>query len=69
MATPTSAHAPLAWYRVPVVWLGILIFAVSIVGCVWVIAVSTQYRDEPVAAPAHAVLGMPVHQAPAPASS
>lgn len=66
---PTSAPAPLAWYRVPVVWLGILIFGVSIAGCIWIIAVSTHYRDEPVAAPAHAVLGMPVQPRPASPSS
>lgn len=69
MATPTSAHAPTAWYRVPVVWLGILIFVVSMAGCVWIIVVSTHYRDQPVAAPAHAVLGMPVHPHPAAPSS
>ncbi len=69
MATPTDVRAPTAWYRVPVVWLGILIFAVSIAGCLWIIVVSTQYHDEAVAAPAHAVLGMPVHPPPASPSS
>lgn len=69
MATPTDAHTPTAWYRVPVVWLGILIFAVSIAGCIWIIVVSTRYHDEPVTAPARAVLGMPVHPRSAPPSS
>jgi hypothetical protein len=67
MAT-NDARPPLAWYRVPVVWLGILILAASMAGCIWIIVVSAQYRDEPVAAPAHAVLGVPVHPHPPPAS-
>jgi hypothetical protein len=69
MATPNNARPPLAWYRVPVVWLGILILAGSMAGCIWIIVVSVQYRDEPVAAPAQAVLGVPVHPHPPPASA
>jgi hypothetical protein len=38
-------------------------------GCIWIIVVSVQYRDEPVAAPAQAVLGVPVHPHPPPASA
>lgn len=57
------------WYQVPVVWLGFAVFAASIAGCVWIIATSVQYRDEPVPAAPHSVFGVPVHAHPAPASS
>lgn len=60
-------HVP--WYRIPVLWLGIVIFAASIAGCIWIIVVSLQYRDEALAVPTHSVLGVPAHSQPAPASS
>lgn len=62
-----TAHLP--WYRLPVLWLGIVIFAVSIAGCVWLIVVSVQYRDEALPDTTHAVLGVPVQRHPPPASS
>ena len=68
---PTSNSQPqrVAWYRVPVVWLGVLVFAASIAGCVWIIAVSVQYRDEALPVPVHSVLGVPAHPNAAPGSS
>lgn len=67
---PTSNSQPqrVAWYQVPVVWLGIAVFAASIAGCVWIIAVSAQYRDEPLPVPVHSVLGVPAQSNAAPAS-
>ena len=70
MKPPSSQPERVAWYRVPVAWLGILVFAASIAGCVWIIVASVQYRDEPLPMPAaHSVLGVPAHPHPAPASS
>lgn len=69
MPTPNSQLQRVAWYRVPVVWLGIAVFAASIAGCVWIIAVSVQYRDEALPVPAHSVLGVPAYPHAAPASS
>lgn len=60
-------HVP--WYRLPVLWLGILVFIASIAGCIWIIVVSVQYRDEPVPVQSQSVLGVPTHPHPAPASS
>jgi hypothetical protein len=57
------------WYRVPVAWLGVLVFAASMAGCVWIIVASVQYRDEPVSVNTHSVMGVPAHAHPAPASS
>ncbi len=61
----------LPWYRAPVAWLGVLIFVASLAGCVWIIAMSLQYRDEPLPVSTHSVLGVPAHphSAPAPGSS
>lgn len=69
METRDSQHERLPWYRVPVAWLGLLVFVASLAGCVWIIVVSTQYRDEPVPAGTHAVMGVPAHAQPAPSSS
>jgi hypothetical protein len=69
MKPPSSQPERVAWYRVPVAWLGILVFAASIAGCVWVIVAGVRYRDEPLPVPPHAVLGVPAHPHPAPASS
>ena len=69
METRNNESGTMPWYRLPVLWLGILIFVASMAGCVWIIVASVQYRDEAVAAPAHAILGVPAHPRPAPASS
>jgi hypothetical protein len=69
MATPNSQRRQVAWYRVPVVWLGILILAGSIAGSIWIIVVSVQYRDEALTVPSHSVLGVPAHANPPAASS
>lgn len=67
---PRNSHdRHLPWYRVPVLWLGILIFAASMAGCVWIIMASVHYGDQPVAAPAQSILGVPAHPHPAPPSS
>lgn len=69
MKPPSSPPGFVAWYRLPVVWLGVLVFAASIAGCVWIIVASVQYRDEPLSLDTHSVLGVPAHVHPAPASS
>lgn len=69
MPAPNSPPERVAWYRVPVVWLGIVLFAASIAGCVWIIMVSVQYRDEALPVPVHSVLGVPAHPHAAPGSS
>ena len=71
MEPRNSERVRLPWYRAPVAWLGILVFAASIAGCVWIIVVSLQYRDPQVPVASHSLLGIPAHRdpAPAPASS
>lgn len=36
-----------AWYRQPIVWLGVVLLAASLAGCVWMIVLGTRYADEP----------------------
>ncbi|HKE40341.1 MAG TPA: hypothetical protein VKG21_10920 [Casimicrobiaceae bacterium] len=38
-----------AWFRQPVVWLGALILAATIVGCMAMIVLAWRYPDPPVA--------------------
>ena len=57
------------WYRQPFAWLAVAVFMASLAGCIWIIVVSVQYRDEPLPVPAHSVLGVPAPPRPAPASS
>lgn len=65
-AVAASARPPrVPWYRVPVAWVGILVFAASVAGCVWMIVVSAQFRDDALPTTAPAVLGTPVHARPA----
>ena len=52
-----TTHAS-AWYRQPVLWLGVAIFIASMAGCVWIIVVSMHHADTPMDAP-HAVFGVP----------
>lgn len=55
-----------AWYRQPIAWLGIFVFALSMAGCVWMIVVAMQNPDVPTYKPDRAVLGVPTTR---PASS
>ncbi|MCC7461284.1 MAG: hypothetical protein IT480_02345 [Gammaproteobacteria bacterium] len=69
MATPSPAERPRggAWYREPVVWLGIAVFGASIAGCAWLIAISARYDDArlPIG---KQVFGIPAQPVPAGAS-
>ena len=50
-----------SWSSQPVVWLGALVFAASIAGCIGLIIVSARYDDVPV--PTHRrVFGVPTQQ-------
>ncbi|MEP6897242.1 MAG: hypothetical protein ABI870_01815 [Rhodanobacter sp.] len=55
MASTSSS----AWYRQPVLWLGIAVFVASIGGCVWMIVLGTRHADIPLET-SHAVFGVPV---------
>ncbi len=44
---PHTERARADWYRLPVVWLGALVFAASLAGCVWMIVLGASHADEP----------------------
>lgn len=54
----TPAQPGSAWYHQPIVWLGILVFAASVAGCIWLIVVGVRYADTPLDT-ANTVLGVP----------
>lgn len=50
------------WYRVPVLWLGIVLFVASIAGCIGMIVLAAQYPDDPMPVDSERLLKMPTHQ-------
>ncbi|TAM19943.1 MAG: hypothetical protein EPN62_17385 [Candidimonas sp.] len=53
-----------AWYRQPVVWVGAVVLAASIAGCVWLIVVAERYADPPLPVEGLQVLTMPLTRPP-----
>ncbi|HET6632881.1 MAG TPA: hypothetical protein VFG73_09275 [Rhodanobacteraceae bacterium] len=66
MDSRTDATAAEAWYRQPIAWLGLLVFALSMAGCLWMIQVSLRHDETPRHGASVTLLGVPV---PAPAHS
>ena len=54
-----AARTASAWYRQPVLWLGVFVFVASLAGCVWMIVLGAKHADTPLATP-HTVFGVPV---------
>ena len=63
---PTKAEgaSASAWYRQPVLWLGMAIFVASLAGCVWMIVLGVQHEDPAVPIDGHAILHMPIKHQP-----
>jgi hypothetical protein len=53
-----------AWYRQPVLWLGALIFAASLAGCVWMVVLASRHADVPVETTAASVFNVPLARVP-----
>lgn len=58
-ASNITTDAASAWYRQPVLWLGVVVFLLSLAGCVWIIVVSVRHADTPLDT-SHSVFGVPV---------
>ena len=54
-----TARTASAWYRQPVLWLGVFVFVASLAGCVWIIMLGASHADTPLNTP-HTVFGVPV---------
>jgi hypothetical protein len=61
----TAPAAADAWYRQPVLWLGLVIFAASLAGCIWTIVLGSRHADLPLemSERPHTLLDMPMHPA------
>ena len=49
-----------AWFRQPVLWLGALILAVTIIGCVTTIVLALRFADTPVDSDGGKVMSVPL---------
>jgi len=52
-----------AWFRQPVVWLGGLILAASLAGCVAMIVLASRHADAPVETGGGSVMKVPLQRA------
>lgn len=52
-----------AWYRQGIVWLGVLVFALSAAGSLWLMNVALRYDDPPLPLAEPALLKMPLARA------
>lgn len=66
---PTDQARAGDWYRQPVLWLGLLLFAASLAGCVWMIVLGARHADVPVPTAGGEVFRVPIARPPAPADT
>lgn len=52
------------WYRLPVVWLGAIIFFASLAGCISMVVLASRYPDEPLPLRSDQLLKMPAERTP-----
>lgn len=55
---------PADWYRQPVVWLAIAVFALLAAGSIAMLVLGARHTDEPVASGDAQILKMPLSRAP-----
>ncbi len=53
-----------AWYRQGIVWIGVAVFAASVAGSVWLIAVAQRWDDPALPVAGTQVLKVPLARAP-----
>lgn len=62
---PTQCDGPvIPWYRLPILWLGALIFGASVAGCVLLILLGSRHADEPLPEAGITLLKMPLGSPP-----
>lgn len=57
---PPAARTAQAWWRQPVAWLGVAIFAASLAGCIVMIVLAERHVDEALATAGAHVLSVPL---------
>jgi hypothetical protein len=57
----TACDGPaVAWYRLPILWLGAIIFSASVAGCVLMILLGSRHADESLPDAGMTLLKMPL---------
>lgn len=59
-------NAQSAWYRQPILWLGAVLFAATIAGCIALLVLGARHDDEALPTSGSTVLRMPAGRAPPP---
>ncbi len=59
-----ARDASRAWHRQPIVWVGAVVLAASLAGCVWLIVTAERYADPPLPATGLQILKMPLTRPP-----
>ncbi len=57
---PAGARARRRWFRAPILWLGVVLFAASIAGCILTIALALRHADAPLPVEGAELLKVPV---------
>ncbi|MBX5461505.1 MAG: hypothetical protein IRZ28_10510 [Steroidobacteraceae bacterium] len=58
---PAQRDEPvIPWYRLPILWLGALIFGASVTGCALLILLGSRHADEPLPEAGITLLKMPL---------
>lgn len=50
------------WYRLPIAWLGVGLFILSIAGCIGVIVLASRYSDEPLPVAGERLMKVPAER-------
>mgnify|MGYP003586789430 CR=1 FL=1 len=61
---PARPSARARWYRQPMVWLAITLFALIVAACVTMIVLGARHADEPLAGVGERILKVPVSRSP-----
>ena len=56
----TASSPDDAWYRQPILWLGLTLFAASLAGCVWMIVLGARHADMPLPTAGGDIMKMPL---------
>lgn len=60
----TGSNASTEWFRQPVIWLAIALFAAIVAGCISMIVLGARHADEPLPGVGEQVFKVPVSRPP-----
>ena len=68
LSDATALRRASAWYRQPVLWMGLAILLLSLAGCICMIVLGARHDDTPIET-GRTILGVPESPNPPPAHS